>query len=363
MNSLFKRTVAALAAAVMTLSLAGCGNSKESSDAPDETKPPVTVTLPPKDEASTADENAPQETKQNEVTELTTEEPKDKPEEERVYAPAMWKVTSPDGKTMYLMGSMHALKDECYPLPDYVEEAYRQADVLAVECDISETSNAVSVALQYSDRITYPDGGKSKDHLDKGEWKDIASYIELHGDDPADFENYQLWYLSQLLEAYASADAGLDATKGIDLYLLNDAHSSGKEIYEVETAESQMELLVNFSDEIYATALNGYCAENNDDIRQEMEDMYEAWRTGSTKSLDLEGNMDEELSKDEREIMEQYYQQLLYDRNVGMVQAVKDLMAQGKNVFYLVGAAHYVGDNGIIALLKADGYTVKRIKE
>ncbi|MCR5141524.1 MAG: TraB/GumN family protein [Ruminococcus sp.] len=358
MKSIFKKTAAALAAAVMALSLACCGNSGADDELPEETKPPVTVTLPPKED-DPASEAAEQQT---EVSELTTEEEETSPEEESVYAPAMWKVTSPDGKTMYMAGSMHALNDECYPLPEYIDSAYRQADVLAVECDISDSSSAVAVALQYSDKLTYPDGGKAKDHLNKGEWKDIASYIELHGDDPADFENYQLWYLSQQLEAYAAADAGLDATKGIDLYLLNDAHSSGKEIYEVESAEAQMAMLVNFSDEIYSVALEGYCAENNDDIRQEMQDMYEAWRTGNIENLDI-SKSDEDLSKDENEVMADYYQQLLFDRNVGMAQAVKDLLAEGKNVFYMVGAAHYVGDKGIVALLESDGYTVERVTE
>ena len=44
-------------------------------------------------------------------------------------------------------------------------------------------------------------------------------------------------------------------------------------------------------------------------------------------------------------------------------KAVKDLLAEGRNVFYMVGAAHYVGDKGIVALLKSDGYTVERVTE
>lgn len=38
--------------------------------------------------------------------------------------PAMWKVTSPEGNTMVMLGSFHALKDECYPLPEAVTNAY-----------------------------------------------------------------------------------------------------------------------------------------------------------------------------------------------------------------------------------------------
>lgn len=361
MNSITKKTAAMLTAAIMSLSLVCCGNSSDDSsqaDTPDETQEPVTVTLPPKDENSEPEETT---TAQEDVSELTTEEPDAQPEEAK-YAPAMWKVTSPEGKTMFLMGSMHALKAECYPLPDYVESAYRQADVLAVECDISDSTATVAAALNYSDRLTYPEGDSTKEHLDDGEWKDIASYIELHGDDPKEYENYQLWYLSQLLESYAAADAGLDGMQGIDINLLNDAHSTGKEIYEVESIEYQTDLLINFPEEYYAVSMSGYCSENNDDIRQEMEDMYEAWRTGNIDGIADGVSESDELSKDENEIMQEYYQHLIYDRNIGMEQAVKDLLAGDKSVFYLVGTAHFVGDKGILALLKADGYTVERIE-
>lgn len=41
---------------------------------------------------------------------------------------------------MVMLGSFHALKDECYPLPEAVTNAYNNADILAVECDITSTS-------------------------------------------------------------------------------------------------------------------------------------------------------------------------------------------------------------------------------
>lgn len=43
---------------------------------------------------------------------------------------------------------------------------------------------------------------------------------------------------------------------------------------------------------------------------------------------------------------------MLYDRNKNMAKAAEDLMSQGKNVFYVVGAAHYAGEGGIIDLLE-----------
>lgn len=59
---------------------------------------------------------------------------------------------------------------------------------------------------------------------------------------------------------------------------------------------------------------------------------------------------------------EDYNNQMLYDRNKNMAKAAEDLMSQGKNVFYVVGAAHYAGEGGIIDLLEKDGYTAERVQ-
>ena len=53
---------------------------------------------------------------------------------------------------------------------------------------------------------------------------------------------------------------------------------------------------------------------------------------------------------------------MITDRNRTMADAVKNLLGEGKNVFFAVGAAHYAGDKGILNLLETDGYTCERIE-
>ena len=45
-----------------------------------------------------------------------------------------------------------------------------------------------------------------------------------------------------------------------------------------------------------------------------------------------------------------------------MTEAAENFINEGKNVFFIVGAAHFAGEKGIISLLENDGYTVKRIE-
>ena len=52
---------------------------------------------------------------------------------------------------------------------------------------------------------------------------------------------------------------------------------------------------------------------------------------------------------------------MLIDRNEGMIEKAAKMLDRGENVFYVVGAAHMVGNDGIIAGLKDRGYTVTQL--
>lgn len=358
MNNSIKK-IAAVTAAAICLGLASCGDSgnteSDQSSSKQGTAAPA-VTLP--DDSSDSPEDSADDP-------ADTDSSSSDAEESDEYTPAMWLVTSPDGDTMYMMGSMHALRDECYPLPDYVQQAYEQADVLAVECDISDVSASFSAALNQMEKMYYDDGTTLKDHLSEEQYNDIDGYMKAHGDKLELYDGFQLWYLSQFLSTMALEDAELDSAKGLDMNLLTMAHDDGKEIYEVESMDFQMELLAGFSEDIYKVQLSGYSEENIELITEQYEQLYVAWRTGDLESLlelNEDGEVNVEYTEEETALIEEYNKQLLTDRNIGMAEKAEQLMADGKNTLYVVGAAHFVGDGGIIDLLTKDGYTCELVK-
>ena len=104
--------------------------------------------------------------------------------------------------------------------------------------------------------------------------------------------------------------------------------------------------------------------ETKESQKQALEDLYTAWKSGDIETF-LEEDNEEELAgytEEDKKIAEDYNYQMLYDRNMNMAKAAEDLMSQGKYVFYVVGAAHYAGEGGIIDLLEKDGYTAERVQ-
>src|SRR5687767_4481954 len=53
---------------------------------------------------------------------------------------SLWKI---EGRTnaMYLFGSIHFLKKDFYPLPQPIEEAYKQSQVVVLEADLGEMTS------------------------------------------------------------------------------------------------------------------------------------------------------------------------------------------------------------------------------
>ena len=50
----------------------------------------------------------------------------------------LWKVQSKTN-TVFVLGSIHYLKKEMYPLDEKIEKAFDQADILVVEANINDT--------------------------------------------------------------------------------------------------------------------------------------------------------------------------------------------------------------------------------
>ena len=66
--------------------------------------------------------------------------------------------------------------------------------------------------------------------------------------------------------------------------------------------------------------------------------------------------------RNELAALEEYNDFILVSRNEGMVNKALEFLKQGKNVFYVVGTAHMLGDIGLVQKLTDAGYTVELVR-
>ena len=336
-----------LCLALAALMLSGCGSSSSSSE-PDSEENTVTessdseviVTLP--QDSSSPDESS---------------------QEDTQCTPLTWRITAENGNTMTLMGSMHALDPDIYPLPEKITDDYEAADVLAVECDVNEFNNNLTEQLRLMNMTTYEGDETISDHIKQSTCDSLLEFLNNNGYNMQSLGSYKPWYLQSMCENIVLHKAGLDAFRGFDFTLLNMAHDDGKEIYEVESIEIQLQMLTELPDEIMDIQLASYTVENERQLTDQMRALYDVWRIGDIDKTTQFIKDDEEATKESvgeelAQQLEEYNKKLEDDRNVVMADAAEKLLSEHKNTMFVVGLAHFMGDNGIIKLLEDRGYTV-----
>lgn len=263
----------------------------------------------------------------------------------------LWEVEN-NGTTVYLVGSMHIADDSFYPLRDEFEEAFTEADYLGVEIDISKAGDEAQQNLILS-MGTYQDGSTLKDHISAETYAKLGEVLKQSGLEPNVLDTFKPWVVDSTLASLKSAATGYEASAGVDLYFIQKALERQLPIIELESYESQLGMFNNFSKELQEKNLKA-TLDNIDVVEDSVHAMADMWKSGNDEQL-LE--MTNSFSDDE-----EYNQAMLIDRNIGMAEKIDGYLKSGKNEEYMivVGAAHYLGEHGIVKLLEDKGYTVVR---
>lgn len=263
----------------------------------------------------------------------------------------MWEVES-NGNTVYLVGSMHIADESFYPLRKEFEEAFAEADYLGVEIDISKAADEAQQKIVL-DLGSYQDGTTLKDHISRETYAQVGDILKKNGLEANALDTFKPWVVESTLASLKSMKAGYEASSGVDLYFIQKAIERKLPVIELESYESQLGMFNDFSKELQEKTLKA-TLDNFDVLDDSVNQMAEMWKTGNDEQL-LE--LTNSFSDDE-----EYNKAMLIDRNVGMADKIDGYLKNGKGeeYFIVVGAAHYLGDHGIVKLLKDKGYTVVR---
>ena len=260
----------------------------------------------------------------------------------------LWGIASDSG-AVYILGSIHVASPEMYPLDSTIENAFDQSQNLVVEFDIvgADKSHLTSLLMQ---KGTYSGGDTLHDNIPADLYKQADEVLEYLGGDISLFNSFEPWVVAMTIEELFMSKYGYTGEYGIDMHFLNMAHEEGKDIFELESAEFQIELFDEFPDEWQVLLLEDIV--DNPPKKKELEQMFKAWKNGDT--LKIESLTLEEI--EENPELEPVIEKLLDERNFSMVEKIEEFLQDDETYFVIVGAGHLVGDNGIINLLKEKGY-------
>lgn len=275
--------------------------------------------------------------------------------------PLLFQVTDAKGNTAWLFGSIHVGRDDFYPLPDYVYNAFNEADAAAFELDALAFESDLNAQIDALQLMVYTDGSTIKDHLSEENYNKAVEIMTEAGYYTQLLDTYNIVMWQMLLDELLYMDLGFDLENGIDRYLTQKAYDEKKPVYEVESVRFQYQMLCNYSPALQEMLLESSIAswDEPDSIQESMDSLMDAWASGDEASLaTLLASEAEGLTEEEQALYAEYHKAMATDRNIGMADYTERALASGEKVFICVGAAHVVGEGGIVDLLQARGYTV-----
>jgi len=263
----------------------------------------------------------------------------------------VWRVTGASN-TVYLVGSIHLLKPSDYPLAAPIEAAFTNSQVVAFETDIGQIDNP---ATQFGmlGKIMLPEGQTLEDQLSPETWQAFTNHVTQAGLPLFMFNRFKPVMAAMTLEVMEIENLGVDPLLGLDKHYYQIAKTEGKQIVPLETVDFQLSLITDFSKE-EGEAMMKAELKDMDNSEQNFNDLMQCWRTGN-------GNKLADLLNDAMKDSPTLYQRLVTNRNQNWVPRIQEFLAGNKNAVVIVGAAHLVGPDGVVELLKKKGLKVTQL--
>ncbi len=260
----------------------------------------------------------------------------------------LWQISGNGlSKPSYLYGTIHLISLEDYFLGKNVKQKLIKSDELIMEIDLKEMNLDALATLSI-----LPEGKFIKDYMNEADYKTLQSFMEDSiGIKKYTFENaygkLKPFYIEQLIffkylgqekVSYEDNFKKLAEQKNIPISGLETYDEQLKFLEEIPL-EDQLKSMVK--------TIKNYTEETNK-LGQLVIDYKSQNLTALAKSF--EEDEDDQTLKTK----------LLDKRNQNWIPKIKTAI-QNKSCFIAIGAGHLVGENGLINLLKNQGYTVDPI--
>lgn len=327
------------------------------------------------------------------------EEPAPDVEPENKPTPLFYRVTGTDGQEMWLFGTIHVGDDRTAFLPHEITDALLAADALAVECDTEGFNEQVEEDEALQEEVSgyyYYTDGTIADHLDTEDlYEDARKALRATGGYffNSDYQKASMWS-SSIGNYYLSQGRQLVSEKGIESRLEKIAEENDIPLWEVESSLFQIRMLTGYSDYLQEFQLYSSTYSHGKETWEATAELYELWCAGDEAALieeiarepwiiteedlaewESQEDLEEEDLADIKKIREnletinaeldkiyqEYTTAMEIDRNARMLEVAKEYLESGKTVFYAVGLAHLLAEDGLVNTLRDAGYTVELV--
>ncbi|GAA4037927.1 TraB/GumN family protein [Parerythrobacter jejuensis] len=275
----------------------------------------------------------------------------DTPEDSEASAPPplLWEVASADGEVEgWLYGTIHALPGGVRWRSTPIETAIADADLLVVE--VAALEDGAAISRQFATAARTPGLPALAERVRPSLRDEVAELVEKTPYSARDFRSIESWAAALILAQVSRGDA--DSANGVDKALIRDF--SGREIVELEGAAKQFAIFDGLAEQDQRAMLSSVLEEVENQSAGQITPV-DLWLAGDEEQLAAETRRGILADPD-------IYSALLVDRNTDWIDRIIPMFESIPRPLVAVGAAHLVGQDGLVTLLEAQGYTLTRLR-
>lgn len=257
----------------------------------------------------------------------------------------LWKISGKGlKKPSYLYGTIHAVCPDKMVLSEALQKSVSQTEQLSLELDMDDP-NMMAQVMQYA---TLPEGQSLKAMFEEEEYKALSElFASSYGVDLKFLDNMKPFMLYTMLIPVMTECT----PESYEQKLMELAVSQQKEVIGIETVQEQMAAVDKLPNEMYADML----VRTASDLPQSKADYREMVALYFAQDLQgLQKLMQRDYSEED---YKKFNEVFLVQRNRNWIPVIEQT-AKSKPTLFAVGAAHLAGENGVIELLRQQGYKV-----
>lgn len=255
----------------------------------------------------------------------------------------LWEISG-NGLTQpsYIAGTFHIMCSKDFEIKPKIIKALEKTDQFVMEINYTDAAEMATMQKMYqTDK-------KLSDQLTPEEAKELDKVLADYGTDLKKMDNFSSQALYALISTKAIPCPQTDL-KMYEIELLKNAMKSKKKVYGLEKVEEQM-TSINKAYDLKAVIQQLKMGKEYETL---LNKMIAAFKKEDVQSLYT-------LFKDKKLMNAAQEKAMLTDRNKNWAEKMPEMMKK-ESSFFAVGGSHLMGDNGVIRLLKAKGYTVKPV--
>ncbi len=259
----------------------------------------------------------------------------------------LWEISGNDlQESSYLYGTIHATCNAV--INDSIKNALDKTSQLVLELDMDDPGMQAAMMSN----IAMKDNQNLKDLLTEEEYTSLDKFLrEQFGAPIATFSTFKPFFLSSMLIT-KYLDCPIQSYEGALMKIVQDQK---EEVLGLETVEEQLNLFENIP---YKDQLKDLMTSIEDNLAEDKE----KFKTMMTlyNNADL-ASIQEMTESDDSILITKYKDIILTNRNKKWISKMI-AFSKEQPTFFGVGAAHLIGEDGVIKLLRNEGYTVTAVK-